>query len=99
MLTRDRRITSQADFRHVMRRGARRVSPHLTVFALKTGAPSRFGFIVGKTVSKRAVVRNLVKRRLRALAADAPSGYDIVVLAAADAEFETLRAEFVKGVR
>lgn len=46
--------------------------------------PSRFGFIVSKAVGN-AVARNLVKRRLRAVAAESlervGDGYDVVVRA------------------
>jgi ribonuclease P protein component len=50
--------------------------------------PSRFGFIVSKAVGN-AVARNLVKRRLRAVAAQSMerfgTGYDVVVRALAPA--------------
>lgn len=62
---------------------------------------ARFGFIVGKTVAG-AVGRNLVKRRLRALArevlAQHPSGFDLVVRAqagAAELDWNRLREEFL----
>jgi len=45
---------------------------------------SRFGFVVGEKVSKDAVVRNRVKRRLRAIVrkhlADIRKGFDVVVV-------------------
>lgn len=47
---------------------------------------SRFGFVVGTNVSKKAVDRNLVKRRLRAISAkhskSIKSGFDVIVIAA-----------------
>ena len=62
---------------------------------------ARFGFIVGKTVAG-AVGRNLVKRRLRAIAREVlvehPSGYTLVVRAqtgAAAIEWNRLREEFL----
>lgn len=46
---------------------------------------SRFGFLVSKKVSKKAVERNLVRRRLQACAQELlptiVSGYDVLVLA------------------
>ena len=58
--------------------------------------PTRFGFIVAKTVGN-AVTRNLIRRRLKAIAhgllADVPVGYDVVVRAlpaAAQAGWPTL---------
>ncbi len=66
---------------------------------------ARFGFIVGKTVAG-AVGRNLVKRRLRAIARDVlaehPSGYTLVVRAqtgAAAIEWNRLREEFLNTAK
>ena len=70
--------------------------------------PTRFGFIVAKTVGN-AVTRNLVRRRLKAIAhgllVDAPVGYDVVVRAlpaAAQAGWPTLLEDvsrsFARGV-
>ncbi|EAR26161.1 hypothetical protein A20C1_09779 [marine actinobacterium PHSC20C1] len=66
--------------------------------------PARFGFIVSKAVGN-AVVRNKVRRRLRAAAAQllprVPGGSDIVVRALADsaqAEWTTLQAEIAEGI-
>ena len=65
---------------------------------------ARFGFIVGKTVAG-AVGRNLVKRRMRAIArevlAQHPSGFDAVVRAqagAAELEWTRLREEFLGSI-
>jgi len=64
----------------------------------------RFGFIVSKAVGN-AVVRNRVRRRLRAAAAqwlpDVPANADIVVRAlagSAQAEWTTLQAEISEGI-
>jgi len=44
---------------------------------------SRFGFIIGKKISKKAVVRNKIKRRLREIIrkklASIESGFDVVI--------------------
>jgi len=65
---------------------------------------ARFGFIVGKTVAG-AVGRNLVKRRMRAIAREVlsqhPSGFDAVVRAqagAAELEWNRLREEFLSSI-
>ena len=64
----------------------------------------RFGFIVSKAVGN-AVVRNKVRRRLRAAASqllpNVQEGSDIVVRALADsatAEWNTLQAEIAEGI-
>ena len=100
MLARDHRIVTGANLRSVQRRGQRRVTEFFVMPSLPTSeeSPSRFGFVVSKSVGG-AVVRNLVKRRLRYLAAEAlrihPVGADVVVRAlapAATADFDQLRA-------
>lgn len=65
-------------------------------------AVARFGFIVSRQVGS-AVVRNTVRRRLKAVCAEAlPSvapGVDVVIRAlpsAAGAEFTALRAEVIR---
>jgi ribonuclease P protein component len=65
----------------------------------------RFGFIVAKSVGN-AVVRNTVRRRLKAacarLVGDVPPGRDIVIRAlpaSAGADFSTLSAEVIRCVK
>ncbi|OII28782.1 ribonuclease P protein component [Curtobacterium sp. MCBA15_016] len=104
MLARANRIVRGDDYRSVVRRGRRSATAHAVVSVVRrtshdpssgTG-PTRFGFIVAKTVGN-AVTRNLVRRRLKAIAhgllADIPVGYDVVVRAlpaAAQAGWPTL---------
>lgn len=104
MLARANRIVRGDDYRSVVRRGRRSATAHAVVSVVRrtTGDPSidagptRFGFIVAKTVGN-AVTRNLVRRRLKAIAhgllVDVPVGYDVVVRAlpaAAQAAWPTL---------
>ena len=98
MLARDHRIVSGTHLRLVQRRGVRSANPCFVMNTLVTtsDSPARYGFVVAKSVGG-AVVRNKVKRRLRALAAlslvDKDSGRDVVVRAlppAAHASFEDL---------
>lgn len=77
MLARASRIVSGADYRRIVRTG-RRVPGRTTIAYVDRPDPhngARFGFIVSKTVGG-AVVRNRVRRRLKAAAfaalADAP---------------------------
>ena len=60
------------------------------------GETTRWGFAVGKRLSKKAVVRNRLRRQLREAARQAPvvPGYDVVVTArprALESDFATLR--------
>jgi ribonuclease P protein component len=86
VLPRAHRVVSGEDLRVTQRKGRRSANPLFVMNHFATGPdnPSRWGFIVSKKVGN-AVVRNLVKRRMRALAAQTlvlhPVGYDAVVRA------------------
>lgn len=88
-----------------MRRGAKAGGGTAVVYMVKTGdALSMAGFAVSRAVGG-AVVRNLVKRRLRAVMAEAlttvPAGSHVVVRAlpaAADASYSELRADVVSAM-
>jgi len=101
VLPKQHRLSRADEFRRVVKTGRRRVGAtvmtHVTV--TDEGAPARFGFIVSKAVGG-AVTRNLVKRRLRAIAAEdirvGFTGADVVVRAmpgADTAAYEQLRAD------
>jgi len=83
----------------VMRRGRRSGNETVVVYLALTGdADSMAGLAVSRTVGG-AVIRNRIKRRLRAILADLlptlPTGTRVVVRAlppAASASFEELRA-------
>jgi ribonuclease P protein component len=69
-----------------------------------TTDPSRFGFIVAKSVGG-AVVRNVVRRRLRAVCRDIlpsiPLGNDVVIRALPGSEavdWTTLHTEIAAGI-
>jgi ribonuclease P protein component len=111
-LARANRIVRGDDYRSVVRRGRRPPPPHVVVSVVRRldddRGPTRFGFIVAKTVGN-AVARNLVRRRMKAIAhgllSSAPSGYDVVVRAlpaAAQAGWPTLLEDisrsFARGV-
>ena len=102
MLARINRVRTASDFTHTVRSGSRSGRRNLVLYAVTTPetTPSRFGFIVSKGVGN-AVTRNLVKRRLRQMAASAlsryPSGLAVVVRAlppAADATWSQLASDF-----
>jgi ribonuclease P protein component len=77
------RITSGSDYKAVVRRGVRVVGPHTVAYLRRNPDPTpvRFGFIVAKNVGG-AVVRNRVRRRLKAASFDllpgVPAGTEVV---------------------
>jgi len=97
-----------------LRRGRKAVTPFFVVRAAQSDLPDTNLARVGYTVTTKcgnAVVRNRVKRRLRALVAElfpahAKAGYDYVVIAldnaqpsAAHASFADLRAAMQQAMR
>lgn len=104
MLARPNRLTRGIDYRTVSRRGARCASGIVVTHVVLTGEPRppRFGFIINRAVGG-AVVRNTVRRRLKAVCAEAlpgvPQGADVVIRAlpsSAAASFWELRAEVLR---
>jgi ribonuclease P protein component len=100
MLAKSNRVARGADFRAAMRGGRRSTAPHLMVHVAGSGV-TRFGFVIPKSVGG-AVVRNRVRRQLRAigrdLLADRPMNGDVVVRVlpgAAGLDSSGLRSEFV----
>jgi len=86
MLARSRRLTSQKDFERVFKKGKKIREGFLILAASKNDlGQARFGFIVSQKVSKKATLRNKIKRRLRSLAklklGQIKEGLDIVVVA------------------
>jgi len=99
VLSRPNRLTRGIEYRAVVRGGRRCGGTHTVTYVAPTlgGQVPRFGFIVSKQVGG-AVVRNTVRRRLKAVCAEVlgdavPSG-DVVIRAlpsAADAPYAELR--------
>ena len=90
-----------------MKHGRKIASVHLVTYIHRDSPQSdiRVGFVVAKSVGV-AVARNLVKRRLRAIAREllktepSAKGFSIVVRAlggAASATFEELKSEFLSA--
>lgn len=66
MLTRKYRITHSVDFDHLFQKGDLRNNPLFYLkFASNNLTYSRFGFVVGVKLFKKAVKRNRVKRLMR----------------------------------
>jgi len=104
VLARPNRLTRGADYKAVVRRGRRCAAAHTVTYvsAADDQHPTRFGFIVSRQVGS-AVVRNTVRRRLKAVCAEALPGVlpgsDVVIRAlpsSALAEFADLRDEVVR---
>lgn len=101
MLARPNRLTRGAEYKAVVRRGRRCAGAHTVTYVLTSdeSRATRFGFIVNRQVGS-AVVRNTVRRRLKAVCAEAlpqlRPGSDIVIRALPDAAtlaYHDLRAE------
>ncbi|MAI62695.1 MAG: ribonuclease P protein component [Micavibrio sp. TMED27] len=79
-------IKKRTDFLHIQGKGKKWVSSSLILQThLNDLNEKRVGYTVTKRVSKSAVVRNRIKRRLRAVAADilpdiAVSGHDYILV-------------------
>lgn len=85
MLKRELRITKKKEFDRIFKEGKSRQQDILGVKLVVNGLTfNRFGLIVSNKVSKLAVDRNRVKRRLRScleqLSPKLKIGYDIVVV-------------------
>ena len=66
------RLRDRKDYRAVYEQGIRRYSPHLTLIALPPLKdrealipPTMFGISISKKVSKKAVIRNRIKRQIK----------------------------------
>ena len=67
MLAREYRLTKEGEFELVKTKGKRLDTPLFTLLFLRRAAKGfpRFGFIVSTKISKKASIRNKVKRALR----------------------------------
>lgn len=104
MLARPNRLTRGAEYKAVVRRGRRCAGAHTVTYINRavTDGPARFGFIVSRQVGG-AVVRNTIRRRLKALCFESlgviAPGHDIVIRAlpsAASASYADLRTDVEK---
>jgi len=106
VLARANRVTRGADYKFIVRRGARFTAPHVVIYVRRhpNASPVRFGFIVGKTVGI-ATRRNLVRRRLKAICREVlptmKPGTDVVIRAlpgSATTDWATLQEEISMAV-
>ena len=86
MLNQKYRLKKKSDFDIVFRKGQAITGRFIFLKIIKNQLDnSRFGFIVSLKVSKKAVIRNRIKRRLREIIKkkikDIKTNYDIIILA------------------
>lgn len=79
-------LKSDRDFHRAFQKGQRFGNRHFQFYYIKNRkSTNRLGIIVSKKVSKRAVVRNKVRRRIREIyrlyAENVQDGYDFIVIA------------------
>jgi len=100
MLRKKHRLNKNKQFNRLWRLGRSSYGPNLGLKTLVNNLPlSRFAVLVSKKVSKRAVVRNRLKRQLREIIRLDwlnLTGYDVVIIvlpAAANKNFVALKEE------
>lgn len=94
-------LTKDGDFKKVYRKRKTFGNRNFTLYVKKNGlAHSRMGFSINKKVGK-AVIRNKIKRRLKALYTEVSPrltpGYDYVIVVknnVADLDFKTMKSAF-----
>ena len=85
MLAKKYRLAADKDFTRLFKKGRSFHGNGMSVRLVRNSlSESRFAFVVSVKVSKKAVVRNKLRRRLREMVAkwipDIKSGYDVAVL-------------------
>lgn len=85
MLAKNRRLSRAVDWQKIHRYGRGVHLPEIVLKYVKNNQTiTRFGFIVGAKVSKKANQRNLIKRRLRAIIQQikpaVKAGYDLAFI-------------------
>jgi ribonuclease P protein component len=104
MFPKEQRLKKSPEIIAVLRKGTRRNAPVVACsFLRRPGTVTRTAVIVGIKVSKRAVIRNLCKRRVRAIlmASQLPQGDLIIQLrpGAQDLSFDQLLSQVSQCLR
>lgn len=104
MLPKENQLKKRKDFELVFKKGKGFKGDFLFLKVFKNNLEaSRFGFIVSSKISKKAVIRNKIKRRLRAIVRQElpvlKKGVDVVVVANSGVEnkdFQAIKKELSK---
>ena len=104
MLSRVYRLTKQEDFKHIFQKGRKIFGNFFSVRYLPNNLKnSRFAVVVANKVSKKAVVRNKLKRQVREIIKSSQNkldkNYDIIInvlLPCLEKNFNFLKEELVK---
>jgi len=83
MLAKENRLKKEKDFERVFKSGRGYKKGFLYIKLVPNGLKSnRYGIAVGKNLSKKAVDRNKIKRRLRRIISQTPlvQGFDVVLV-------------------
>lgn len=86
MLPKEYRINSELDIKRLIQKGKTFFLAEFVIKFQKNDKDfSRFGFVISTKVDKKAVVRNLLKRRLRSIVAEnvknTEINYDFLIIA------------------
>jgi ribonuclease P protein component len=106
MLPKTHRLLKDSEYQRVWKRGKSFYTKTLGFKLLKNNLDvSRFGVVVGTKVSKKATLRNQIKRRvsevLRLKINEITPGYDLIVLslpAAAEKKYQDLKNDVLTGL-
>ena len=68
MLSKEHRLSKQKDFDHVFKKGKQSYDSIIGIKLISNKEKnSRFGIVISNKISKKAVVRNKIKRKIRAI--------------------------------
>lgn len=107
MLPKQNRLTKNKEFENVFKNGGTFFTKILGIKYMENGfGLTRFGIIIGNKISKKAVARNKIKRRIREILRlnfdKIIEGYDIVILARtgiAEIEYDELEKNIEYALR
>jgi ribonuclease P protein component len=96
MLPRKNSLKKEKDFKRVFQKGRSFKGPSLSLRIAKNGLDiNRIGLMVSRRISKKAVVRNKIRRRLSELIEaripELKKGYDIILIAGPETEKKSFK--------